>query len=152
MTVIAWDGHTLAADKLADYGGMNCTVTKIFLVHDYKVGKDFLVGVAGELSFGLQMIEWIKAGRDPLSFPVAQTSKDDWQPVCVIEPDSAFTLIYERTPFPIQYEHRAFAIGSGREFARAALYLGKTAVEAVGVANALCISCGNGIDTLTFKP
>jgi ATP-dependent protease HslVU (ClpYQ) peptidase subunit len=41
------------------------------------------------------------------------------------------------------------AIGSGRNYAMAAMYLGKTAAEAVAVAAALDSSVGCGITTLT---
>jgi hypothetical protein len=43
------------------------------------------------------------------------------------------------------------AIGSGRDFAAAAMYLGKTAREAVEVAMALTGFCGHGVDTLEFE-
>lgn len=144
MTVIAWDGKTLAADKRANYGDMICTVTKIF-----RVG-DLLVGGAGDVSFVLAMVDWIRKGRVPLDFPNAQISKDDWQPVLVIEADGTPSL-YERTPFPARYEQSNIAIGSGREFARAAMHLGKTAVEAVQCACDLNSGCGNGIDVLTLE-
>lgn len=141
MTVIAWDGVTLAADKRADYGGMICTVTKI-----HRVGN-LLVGGAGDLPFVLAMIEWVRNGRRVDEFPSDQRGKDDWQPLLVIEPDGA-PLLYERTPYPVRYEQQCIAIGSGREFARAAMHLGKSAREAVQCACDLSSGCGNGIDTL----
>jgi len=141
MTIIAWDGETLAADKRATYGGMICTVTKIF-----RVGA-LLVGGSGELPFVLAMVEWVRNGRAIEDFPTAQSSKDDWQPVLVIESDGTPSL-YERTPYPVRYEGGSVAIGSGREYARAALHLGAGSVGAVEVAIALDSNCGNGIDTL----
>ncbi|MES2346268.1 MAG: hypothetical protein V4641_01735 [Pseudomonadota bacterium] len=141
MTVIAWDGKTLAADKRCSYGGMICTVTKIF-----RAG-DLLVGGSGDFPHVLAMVEWVKRGRNADDFPVAQRDKDDWQSVLVIEPDGK-PLIYERTPYPVRYEQDCMVLGSGREYARAALYMGATAAEAVSVASALDVSCGNGIDTL----
>lgn len=144
MTVIAWDGKTLAADKRACYGGMICTVTKIF-----RVG-DLLVGGSGELPYVLAMIEWVRQGRQLEAFPNAQRSKDDWQPLLVIEADGSPSL-YERTPYPVRYEHQAIAIGSGREYARAILHIGRSAREAVQVTCDLESSCGNGIDVLELE-
>lgn len=141
MTCIAWDGKTLAADKRACYGVMICTVTKIERVND------LLVGAAGELTFCRQLIAWVRSGRDPKDFPAIQSSKDDWQPLLVIETDGTPSL-YERSPYPIRYEQQHVAIGSGREFARAAMHLGCDARKAVEVACALDNGCGNGIDTL----
>lgn len=143
MTVIAYDGRTLAADKRASYGGMICTVTKIHKVNG------LLIGGAGDFTFVMAMIEWVKSGRVISEFPAAQASKDDWQSVVVIELDGSISL-YERTPFPVRYEQPHFAIGSGREYARAAMALGYDSVRAVETAILLDTGCGNGIDTLTL--
>lgn len=143
MTVIAWDGRTLAADKRTDYGGCIQVVTKI-----YRAGE-CLVGGAGEFAFILAMVEWVRNGRDPAQFPAHQRDEKDWQPTLVIEP-SGQPLMYERTPYPIRWERPFGAIGSGKHYAIAALHLGKTAAEAVAVASEFCPGCGNGIDTLTF--
>lgn len=141
MTVIAWDGRTLAADKRASYGTTIKTVTKIRRING------LLVGGSGEFSFVGAMFEWIENGRDPAKFPESQQDKDDWQPFLVIEADGTPSL-YERTRYPIRHEQQHTAIGSGRQYALAAMYLGRTAEEAVAVASALDSSCGNGIDTL----
>ena len=143
MTVIAWDGKTLAADRQSSYGGMICAVTKI-----HRVG-DLLVGGSGDLAFVLEMIEWVRGGRVISEFPAAQRTKDDWQSILVVERDGT-TSIYERTAFPIRYEEKAVVIGSGREFARAALHLGFDSVKAVETAIALSDGCGVGIDTLVL--
>lgn len=141
MTVIAWDGETLAADKRCCVGGLVRTVTKI-----HRVG-DVLVGGSGDLAFVAQMVEWVRGGRKPEAYPADQRHKDDWQPCIVIEADGT-PAIYERTPHPIRYEDRFCAIGSGRDYAMAAMHLGKTAREAVEVACALDAGCGNGVDEL----
>ncbi len=144
MTCIAWDGKTLAADKRACFGGTINTVTKI-----RRIGQ-VLVGGSGETSFIGAMFDWIEKGRVHKDFPDSQRDKDDWQPVIVIEADGT-PSIYERTPFPVRNENTFLAIGSGRDYARAAMHLGKTAREAVEVAIALDIGCGNGIDTLSLE-
>ena len=144
MTCIAWDGRTLAADKRACLGGLVNTMTKI-----HRIG-DLLVGGSGETSFIWTMIEWVRAGRNVADFPKSQGDKDDWQPMLVIESGGQI-LLYERTPYPCRYEQSVFAIGSGRDFARAAMHLGKSAREAVEVACALDAGCGNGIDTLVLE-
>lgn len=38
MTCVAWDGHTLAADKRSCYGSMITTVTKIHRIDGVLVG------------------------------------------------------------------------------------------------------------------
>ena len=142
MTCVAWDGKTLAADKLGVYGNVKNTLTKI-----YRMPGGELVGVAGDICFCMSLIEWVKGGRVPADFPEHGRDKDDWQPLLVIELDGT-TSLYERTPYPIRSEQRCLAYGSGKEYAMAAMHLGKTAREAIEVAIALDIGCGIGIDTL----
>ena len=117
MTVIAWDGKTLAADKLCSHGTTRNTVTKIYLVNG------LLVGGSGDLGFVNGMVEWIRGGRILADFPKAQADKDDWQPMLVIELDRSISM-YDRTPWPVRYEGQFVALGSGREYARAAMHLG----------------------------
>lgn len=144
MTCIAWDGKTLAADRRACLGTMVNTITKIWRVNDV------LVGGSGEACFIGGMVEWVRNGRKLDEFPAYQRDKDDWQPFIVIESDGT-TSLYERTPHPVRYEQSCLAIGSGREFARAAMHLGLDARAAVQVAIDLDSGCGGGIDTLSLQ-
>lgn len=141
MTTIAWDGKTLAADRLAAYGSLATTITKIYRI------DGLLVGGSGESSLIGMMVEWVRGGRQISAFPATQRDKDDWQPLLVVERDGS-TSVYERTPHPIRHEQKFIAIGSGRDFAMAAMHLGRTAREALEVACALDVSSGHGIDTL----
>lgn len=143
MTVIAWDGKTLAADKRAVWATTILTTTKIHRV------RGCLVGFAGDSTFGREMLEWFRNGEDPANFPASQRDKEDWCGLLVIRPDGAIDR-YERTPYAIRFEDERIAIGAGREFALAAMYLGHGARRAVEVACALDNS-GNGIDCLTLE-
>lgn len=141
MSVIAWDGKTMAADKRAVFGTTIFTTTKI-----ERIG-DALLAYAGEASFGEEMIAWWRRGAKPEDFPASQRDKDDWAGLLVIRRGQRIAR-YERTPYPVWFEDKCFAIGSGREFALAAMYLGCNARRAVEVACALDSGCGNGIDVL----
>jgi len=143
MTVIVWDGVTLAADKQANYGGMRRTVTKIFKT------DHGLVGCAGEISFGLSMVDWINSGMIKDQYPVHQKDKDDWQTVILVTNDKRI-LMFERTPHPIEYFDKFTAIGSGREYATASLHCGKSARESVEIACLFDTDCGCGIDEITL--
>ena len=142
MTIICWDGEKLAADKRALYGSMIRTTTKIFRVHDS------LVGYSGDASFGEQMLAWIRSGENPADFPVYQREKDDWAELLVIR-HGGLIHKYDRTPYPVAFEDKFIAIGSGREYAMAAMYCGRSAYEAVLLTCTLDSSCGNGVDVLT---
>lgn len=141
MTVIAWDGETLAADKRADLNGLVRTVTKIARIDDY------LCGFAGGFALSAARMLWLRNGADPARFPKGEG--DDWSRLLVIRRDLTI-LVYEHHPVPMEFEPQQFAIGSGRDYAMAAMHLGRLAREAVRVACELDSSCGNGIDTLTF--
>lgn len=143
MTVIVWDGKTLAADKQATNNGHASAVTKI-----HRIGES-LIGFSGDACFARAMLQWAKNGFNPATFPAHQASEDDYVGFLLIEPGGRL-LKYERTAYPIEIEEKTHAMGSGRDYALAALYLGKTAREAVEVACALDINCGKGIDTLEF--
>lgn len=140
MTIVAWDGKTLAADKRAENAGLSRTVTKIFRI------DNLLVGVAWNLCAGLEMIEWVKNGRKPSDFPEIQRDKNERSNFLVIE--NGKLLVYETSPQPIIFEDEFFAFGSGRDYALAAMACGKSAKEAVEIACMFDTGCGNGIDVL----
>lgn len=141
MTIIAWDGQMLAADKRACSGNVVSTVTKI-----RRIGE-MLVGVSGSADIAGEMFEWIQNGRKPDQFPEIQRNNDE---VTVLVIERGQILCYERSPFPILLEDHYFAIGSGRNYALAAMHCGKNAVEAVEVACHFDPDCGNGVDILAF--
>lgn len=143
MSVVIWDGTTLAADKRAVSAGVVRSVTKIRKV------RGCLIGYSGDAAFGEQMMYWFAEGAKMEDFPPSQRDKDDWAGLVVCRKDTGL-FKYERTPHPIHFGFQHYAIGSGRDFALAALLLGKTATEAVEVTSLLSADCGNGVDTLTF--
>lgn len=150
MSIVAWDGKFLAADKRGTFQGLSRTVTKIFRVEPVltrvRVDAAF-VGMCGNAAEGYDMIEWVRAGRIPDEFPVNQRDDKLWASCLVIERDGRVNL-YERSPNPVCIEEKLIAIGSGRDFALAAMYLGKSAREAVEIACVFEQGCGNGVDVL----
>lgn len=145
MSVIVWDGQTLAADKQMTNGGLMLICSKIF-----KIGDD-LVGFTGDYDYGLGMKHWLETGADPHSFPSNQNDKDSWVGVLVVKPDGR-VLKYDRCPHPYDLSQNRFVcLGSGRDFAYGALEMGADAVRAVEVACKYEASCGCGIETLTFE-
>lgn len=144
MTVIAWDGKTLAADKRSSFGGMHATVTKLYRINGS------LVGCAGGSAQNAEMRVWFSAGCDAKLFPEPQRDSDKCVSMLVVSPDGVLRQ-YENSPHPFIVENKLWAIGSGRDFALAAMHLGLPADRAVEVACALDCTCGNGIDTLTFE-
>ena len=143
MTVIVWDGKTLAADKRTGFGAEYCTTTKILRIRGH------LVGWAGATALGVMVVAWFEAGADPEKFPEKQRGTDGGS-LLVICPDGTVHH-YASEPLPMVIDDTYFSIGSGSGMASAALYLGHDARRAVEVASALDLNCGNGIDTLCIE-
>lgn len=143
MTVIAWDGRILAADKLADSAGLRRTVTKIRAIRGH------LVATSGNSARGVEVVAWWEGGADPAHYPKFQEA-DDFVDLVVITPDNKI-LKYERSAHPIHFEDMQFAMGSGRDYAMAVMHLGFDARRAVEVASAYDTGCGGGVDVLTHN-
>jgi hypothetical protein len=153
MTVIAWDGRTLAADKRASSAGLHRTVTKVFKVFVPETPKRrqryLLVAGSGDYDMCSAMVQWIREGENPDTFPTAQRTSADFSPMVVV--DEGKVYVYERQPYRIHFEDRLYAAGSGRDFALMAMHLGKSAAEAVELACIFQIDCGNGVDAVSLE-
>lgn len=144
MTVIAWDGSHMAGDKRTNFGGLHATTTKVQRINGC------LVGCAGNTAQIAEMHHWFAQGAKREDFPAMQRDVKECVTMMVVEP-SGRILQYENTPDPIVIENRFWAIGSGRDFAMAAMFLGQGASHAAEVACALDLGCGNGVDVLCLE-
>lgn len=142
MTVIAWDGQVLAADKRASNQGLVFRVTKI-----RRINRD-LVGGSGDLSAVTAMMNWYENGAKLDELPDCQKDKDRWTPLLVIKSPLKEIMRYEQDGVPFRIEEPFFAIGSGRDLAIGAMAMGASAQKAVEIASQYDTGCGNGIDTL----
>jgi hypothetical protein len=142
MTVIAWDGKTLAADRMVVMGGSKRSATKI-----HKIGED-LFGTSGCMPIGVARIDWVRSGMNPDTFP-RSSGDDEWGQMLRITPDGR-VMLYNLNGIPMEFDKKPFAIGCGADFALAVMHLGCVAAHAVQVACDLNSECGMGIDTLEF--
>lgn len=140
MTVIAFDGKTLAADKQCTAFGYAHIVTKIHRV------PGGLVGFTGNSGHAAALLAWFRDSRPVENWPKAHDESAGAIFVC----ETGEVLCYSGTdgPYGEKREDKFMAFGCGRDYALAAMYLGKTAAEAVEIACALDVNCGMGIDTL----
>ena len=145
MTVVAWDGKTLAADRRSVVSGTIRTTTKI----SRHPKKQELMAVTGCLPAGLEMQNWYISGHGPDAFPASCRQADNFARLIVVGQDGVFC--FEGSPIPIKFDDQHVAFGSGTDFAMAAMHMGADARQAVEVACALSSECGNGIDALTFE-
>ena len=149
MSIVAWDGKTVAADKRACIADAAMATTKIWRMSDGVV-----VATTGDFSFGLSMVQWFMVqcfndGSEKNDWPSFQ-STDDWARIIIFEPDQQ-PYCYERQPVRQVIEDPFMAWGCGREFALGAMAMGATAREAVEVACRFNVYCGNGIDAFDLK-
>lgn len=141
MTVVAWDGKTLAADKRGIAGGLPFTVTKLFRA------ADRLIGFSGNADRMGQLRNWFESGMDPEKYPQIDKDAPAW---CMAIRRNGTIERYEASPYPIIVEEKQHAMGNGRDYALAAMHLGCDAARAVEVACHFDANCGNGVDTLVF--
>jgi hypothetical protein len=94
-------------------------------IHRLKDGG--LFGAAGYLSEAMAVVEWLNQGGDK-----PKVTADKFHAILIRE-GALFML--EDNLIPVKHENPFFAVGSGRDFAVAAMFLGKSAAEAVRVAH-----------------
>lgn len=151
MTVIAWDGKTLAADRMATLGDMQYRVKKLFT--RYVDGETVAFAVSGYFAEGMAMIDWYYKGATG-EFPKCA---DDRKTYLYVARKGKKLEMYENTPVGIEYDEPFCAFGVGREIAMGAMEgmkragMQPNAILAVEIANERCVSCGFGYDSHTFN-
>jgi ATP-dependent protease HslVU (ClpYQ) peptidase subunit len=150
MTVIVWDGETLAADKQATENGVLHTITKIRKVAKGKY-KGWLLGNAGSAASGQMMMDWFEVGADPRTFPYENQKTEGLCAYLIAISPQGVIHRYEHLPIPIIFEDEFYAIGSGKDMAIGALAMGADAATAVQVVCTYETDCGVGIDVLPLK-
>lgn len=140
MTTIAWDGRTLAGDRQGNSGGLGYSVTKVRRTADNR-----LIAFCGDIGVGVLMLDWLEHGGDR---PHAQQT-DRWVTALEITPDGSCWCHGRDARWKI--EQPFFAVGSGRDFALAAMALGKSAPEAVELAARFDTGTGKGLDVFELR-
>lgn len=135
MTVVAWDGKTLAVDRKCS--GSKTTTTKKLFEHNGE-----RIAICGNLSTAMALLSWYVSGKDPDTFKWA----DNEETLLIVVDKEGDVLCFLDEPVPFILTSPFEAWGSGGDVARAAMYLGHDAIKAVEVACALDDGCGNGID------
>lgn len=151
MSVVVWDGRTLATDRLAQCAGHGFSVTKS---HQLENGE--VVAWTGTQQSGHLIAEWYEKGADPAQWPAFQLG-EDWSRLIILHTSRVLARLgcYEKLAFEEPIEEPFFAFGAGRDLALGALAMGADAVTAVRIACQFCIDCGAGIDaydTAEFPP
>lgn len=142
MTVIAYDGRYVAADKQSNEHSTISTCTKLF-----QIGAK-VCAPTGHAGHGMMLLAWFKDGADPASFPAVYEKQNAF--LYVFEYGRP-VLSYENYPVPVAVEDGKFAWGSGGDYAIGALAVGANAMEAVEVACRYNTYCGRGMTVFDLK-
>lgn len=151
MSVVVWDGKTLAADCMAVNFGLKMKISKIKKLPEsgviyHCVPPSSLVAWTGQQDQALELLHWYELGQDREKYPSFQ-STENWTRFIVIKRGGKTIkhFVFEQTPFPIVGDDK-MAWGSGRDYALGAMELGADAVKAVEVASKFSDSCGFGVE------
>ena len=143
MSVVAWDGKTLAADCQATCADLKTKTKKIF-----QVGK-YILGFSGDEDKVQQLLAWYKDGCKYEDWPKFQEDKERWTRMIIASTEGVF--MYEQTPYPMPILADFTAWGSGRDFAIGAMEMGADARRAVEVANIHSTGCGFGVESYSLE-
>ena len=142
VSVIAWDGKMVVADRQIMSDGLRQLTKKIWRL---KTGE--VIGCVGGYENGLAVAKWYEDGADPDRWPDSQSDKNDWASLVVFKPDGS-VIEFERLPIAQPVMETFFAWGTGRELAIGAMAAGADAREAVCIVNRYSTTCGIGVDIL----
>lgn len=142
MSVVVWDGKTLAADRQGVCCDMAYTESKmaVQMNDSWKV----VCAWTGVACYGRELAKWYFDGADKDHWPDFQNDKDDWCRLIVADANGCRT--YEMRPYATVVHDPFMAWGSGRDFAMGALAMGADARLAVEIASRFSATCGRGVE------
>jgi len=139
MSIIAYDGRYIAADRQSTQYDMSRPTTKLFL-HGACV-----LGVVGDYALALLLRQWFAQGANEDKWPEAAT-KDDGVNTCLVVANRQGLGTYREHPILVPLETEHWAFGCGAEIAMGAMGMGADARQAVEVASKYSVFCGEGMD------
>ena len=144
MTTIAWDGRSLAVDRLAVCANLRRSTRKLH------VSKAWVYGGAGSLPDLADIALWLEAGAEDAKRPTLEEGGSCG--IAVRRRDGRAFKVEGKRPVLALVRERFVADGSGRDFAIAAMALGRTARQAVALAARFDVYTGGGIDSIVVVP
>jgi len=147
ITTVAWDGLTLAGDRLISHGStpMRCVSPKVRRMVAPN-GRIALFGFAGAESYKAGYLAWMRGGEEP------KHEKDDGHWSILLVDDTGCVHLRGRSGnfWYVLGRRVNWAIGSGGDYALGAMAAGADAKSAVRLATGLDTSTGMGVDVVRF--
>ena len=138
MSVVVWDGRTLAADRQMTNCGLRAKTSKMVVTADGTV-----FAWTGENQHGVALVQWYLGGEIKADYPEFQ-KKESWTRLIVADADGC--RFFENEPYAMTVHDKFAAWGSGRDFAYGALEMGADARRAVEVTITHSVECGFGVE------
>lgn len=148
MTTIAYRDGILAADSLADGGCGKQVCQKLYRKQITEGRKTFevIIGICGEVFAALTFVDWYGTGKPIPDTLLNITSNFS---CLILRPDGLYEVDNHCRTDKVLDD--MFAIGTGAHAARAAMYCGKSAVDAVRVAARIDKNTGGRVVAETLK-
>jgi hypothetical protein len=143
MSVVAWDGKILAADRQSNYGDTIRTTRKL-----WKLDSGEVIAIIGNIANGLLVKEWYENGAKQEAWPECQKT-DEWAQFITASKDGCF--YYNSQPVRMKVLDPFCAWGVGRAAALGAMEMGADAIKAVEIASKYVSGCGRGCDYGSVK-
>ena len=145
MTVIAWDGQTLAVDSMFTRGDLITYMDKLWMFEGD--GWNSFVAGCGS-SIGLSAVtRWYSEGCVISQFPYEESLSED--AALIVLTDDGQLLEYNGSPYAIERPTLPMAWGCGCDIAVGAMSQGANAIEAVKAACIHNAACGGDISYAT---
>lgn len=140
MSVLVFDGISLAADSFANNGTTAFPYEKIWKAH----GR--LFGVIGPLNEASALRQWADTNLDPCEYPHLLLVNSKAQLIAVSKEKGL--LRYKNSANPYLHGLSKLAIGEGADIAYGAMEHGATAEQAVAAAIKYSIHCNGTPEVL----
>lgn len=137
MTTVAWDGTTLAVDRQATFGNSISTARKLHEVGEY------VAAIGGRVDHIYTTLEWIAAGCKLEERPQLL---DGIMGITVHLRTKRAYVIEGVRPYMVAVRDKYVAVGSGQDFAIAAMHLGLDAAAAIRFTSKFDAYTGRGVD------
>lgn len=142
MTIIAWDGKSVAADTMSVSGHYRCPDR----VHKIVRNGEFVYGMTGWSAWFDAWIKWHRDGADPAKIPASGIAPGDSGAFLVFGGGKAM-ICSALVPY-LQETGAPDAWGSACDFAIGAMVYGASAKQAVEVAIVCSTSAGGSVDVI----
>lgn len=149
MTVIAWDGNTLAADSMSSDGYLHGSCIK--LTEHRRRGKRYLMAGTGTSRAIEAVRRWFITGAKPDKFPKFAFDDNGCMRFIVVDCENGVVRDYQGVAIPCIEKAVPFAWGCGAEAAMGAMAHGATATQAVETACKLIKGCGGPVVSLSVS-